>query len=271
MTIIENNSLNQSRFQKDNGFWLVVMDVENILISLKKAGLNLSFKILDDWVLESFSPCEKVAYLDIQRENGSRNALHRLGWTLNDVITKYKNENRNSTVIVRNAIDLDLALDTLEAAYNKNLKGILLFGGDGDYMHLVKKLKGRGISVVVSAVKGTFSEGLKRLADEFFYLDDLATPKRSEKKETPIKQQDENALLDDATMNRIQQIIIKKLKEMGGSIPLPSVLSIIWKNTGARCLRDLGIKKSKHLKREFPSLFKGIEIQGNILKLEESK
>ncbi len=271
MAIIENNRLNQSRSQKDKGSWLVVMDVENITISLKKAGLNLDFKTLDDRVLEKFSPCEKAAYLDIQRADGSRKFLYRLGWTLNDVITKYNNGNKNSTVIIRNAIDLELVQDTLEAAYNKNLKGILLFGGDGDYMTLVKRLKGREIYVVVAAVKGAFSEGLKRLADDFFYLDDLAISRDNEKKKTPVKQQDENALLDNSTMNRIRQTIIKMLKKEGGPIPLSSALSIIWKNTRARCLEDLGIKKSKYLKLKFPALFKGIEIQGNLLTQEDSK
>ncbi|GBE55482.1 hypothetical protein BMS3Bbin15_01656 [archaeon BMS3Bbin15] len=106
MAIIENNRLNQSRFQKDKGFWLVVMDVENITISLEKASLNLDFKNIDDWILKNFSPYEKAAYLDIQRANGSRDSLCRLGWTLKDVITKHNNKNKNSTTtIVQNAID----------------------------------------------------------------------------------------------------------------------------------------------------------------------
>lgn len=272
MAIIENNRLSQSRFQKNKGSWLVVMDVENIKISLEKADFNLSFENIDDWILENFSPCEKAAYLDIQRANGSRESLYRLGWTLKDVITKYNNGTKNSTTtIVRNAIDLELALDTLDTAYNNDIKGILLFGGDGDYMPLVKKLKGHGVSVVVSAVKGAFSDGLKRVADESFYLDDLVISiDNDEKKKTSVKQQDEHTLLDNATMNRVRDIIIKMLKEKGSSIPLTSALSIIWKNTSARCLEDLGIKKSKQLKLKFPALFKGIEIQGDLLKLEDS-
>jgi uncharacterized LabA/DUF88 family protein len=271
MTIIENNSLNQSRSHKDKGSWFVVMDVENITISLKKAGLNLDFKTIDDRVLESFSPCEKAAYLDIQRADGSRDSLYRLGWTLKDVITKYKDENKNSTVIFRNAVDSKLTVYTQEVAYYKNPRGILLFGGDGDYMPLVITLKRHGVYVVVAAVKGAFSEGLKRLADEFFYLDDLIISRDNEKKKTPVKQQNKNALLDNTTMNRIRQIIIKMLKEKGGSIPVPSMLSIIWKKTSAKCLEDLGIEKSKQLEGKFPALFKGIEIQGNLVTLEDSK
>lgn len=268
MTIMENNRLNQSRSQKDKGPWLVVMDVENIKISLEKAGLYLDFKTLDDRVLENFSPCEKAAYLDAKRANGSRNPLYRLGWTLKDVITKHNDGDRNSPTLIRNAIDLELVVNTQKAAYHKNPKGVLLFGGDGDYMPLVKALKEEGVYVVVAAVKGAFSEGLKRLADDVFYLDDLATHRSSEKKKTPVKQQDENTLLDNPTMNRVRQIIIKMLKERGGSISVPSGLSIIWDNTPARCLKDLGIEKSKHLKLKFPALFKGIEIRGNRLTLE---
>ncbi|GCC10067.1 NYN domain protein [archaeon] len=272
MAIIESNRLIHSRFQKDKGFWLVVMDVENIKISLEKAGLSPDFKTIDDWILENISPCEKTAYLDIKRANGSRESLYQLGWTLKDVITKYNNGNKNSTtIIVRNAIDLGLALDTLETAYNKNTKGILLFGGDGDYMPLIIKLKRHGVYVVVAAVKGAFSDGLKRVSDESFYLDDLVISRDNvEKKKTPVKQQDEHTFLDDATMNSVRDIIIKMLKEKGGSIPLTSALSIIWKNTSAKCLEDLGIEKAKYMKRKFPALFKGIDIQENLLKLEDS-
>lgn len=183
MTVLGITKVAQAIQTRDMGHWICVMDLENALISHKKAELFFNFKTTDNWVQEHYSPLEKLAYLDVSEANGSIRPLRHLGWTLCDVSTKDKDEKTGKKVIIRNAVDNALALNTLAYAFRNKPKGVLLIGGDGDYIHLVRLLKQEGIHVAVTAIKGAFSKGLRNISDEFFYLDELATPINKNKEE----------------------------------------------------------------------------------------
>ena len=77
---------------------------------------------------------------------------------------------------VKGSIDIDLAIDALEIA--DKVDHILLFTGDGDFKRLVEALQRRGVRVtVVSTIKAQppmVSDDLRRLADNFIELQDLA-------------------------------------------------------------------------------------------------
>jgi uncharacterized LabA/DUF88 family protein len=181
MIAVESTKVAPAMQNLERGHWICVMDLENAMISHKKAELYFNFKTTDNWIQEKYSPLEKLAYLDISEANGSIRRLSHLGWTLRDVFTKDRDKKTGKKVIIRNAVDNTLALDTLAYAFRNKLQGILLIGGDGDYIHLVRLLKQEGIYVAVAAIKGTFSKVLRNIADEFFYLDELATPIKKRK------------------------------------------------------------------------------------------
>ncbi|MEM7444671.1 MAG: NYN domain-containing protein [Pseudomonadota bacterium] len=77
---------------------------------------------------------------------------------------------------VKGSIDIDLAIDALEIA--DKVDHILLFTGDGDFKRLVEALQRKGVRVtVVSTIKAQppmVSDDLRRLADNFIELHDLA-------------------------------------------------------------------------------------------------
>lgn len=77
---------------------------------------------------------------------------------------------------IRGDMDVDIAVDILEAA--SHLEHIVLFTGDGDFRKLVEAVQRKGVRVsVVSTLKSDppmVSDDLRRQADAFIDLADLA-------------------------------------------------------------------------------------------------
>ena len=154
---------------------LIALDLENIYISTKKnTNGHLDLNLLDDWIHKTYQPTDKIAFLDSKRSNGHRDWLYHLGWTIHDVITRETDDTSNSHVLIRNAIDLELALKVYEYSIEANLQTVLLISGDGDYLPLVKRLKKRGISVHILAVEGCLSKKLEKFAKVIYSLEDIA-------------------------------------------------------------------------------------------------
>lgn len=73
----------------------------------------------------------------------------------------------------KNALDRHLICDCLHAATFKQIKCVILVGGDGDYYPLIKNLKNSGIHTIVYAKPGSVSRKIQAIADEFYLIDSL--------------------------------------------------------------------------------------------------
>jgi uncharacterized LabA/DUF88 family protein len=77
---------------------------------------------------------------------------------------------------VKGNINVELAVDMLEAA--QHLDHVILFSGDGDFRHLIVAMQRKGLRVsVVSTLKSSppvVADELRRQADDFIELSDLA-------------------------------------------------------------------------------------------------
>lgn len=148
---------------------LVVMDTENLVISCsKELGKGADIRTLDEWIHKKHRVIEKMAFIDLSRMNGHRHSLNSLGWTFHNILTTMKDEDSGEEIRVKNAIDLELALETYEYATRNPLDKVLLISGDGDYLPLVKRIKKVGIGVDVLAVKACMSRKLMKFADRYY-------------------------------------------------------------------------------------------------------
>ena len=90
-------------------------------------------------------------------------------------------------------MDIELAIDMMEMS--DNLDHIMLFSGDGDFRRLVEAVQRKGVRVtVVSSVKTTppmVADELRRQADHFLDLDELAPMIQRADRDRPVRQNDE--------------------------------------------------------------------------------
>jgi len=96
------------------------------------------------------------------------NATIATNGTLNPhVFKKDKKKSKNKSV------DVNIAIDALRHAYNKNVDQIYLISGDGDFIPLVKEIMHHGIQVTVAAFSNGCNDELRYIADDFHCLDNL--------------------------------------------------------------------------------------------------
>ncbi len=103
------------------------------------------------------------AYAYWRKENlDFEQRLHELGYDCIDVsITK------------KNSVDEKLINDGKKQLDRDPSSLLILVTGDGDFAPLVGKYKAKGIPVIVFAQSGKESQKLKKLADEFYLVDQL--------------------------------------------------------------------------------------------------
>ncbi|MCC5599249.1 NYN domain-containing protein [Nostoc favosum] len=76
---------------------------------------------------------------------------------------------------LKNSADNQLIADCLEEIHsNMSPDIIMLISGDGDFIKLVHNLQKLGKQAIILAQIGNVKQKLKELADEFYFLDDLA-------------------------------------------------------------------------------------------------
>ena len=153
---------------------LVVLDAENLLISVERERREyVNFKAIDRWLHSNYRIIEKTVFIDIHRMNGNRNILYNLGWTFRDVVTKYEDKDTGSPVLIKNAIDIELALETYEYVINNPVDKVLLISGDGGYVSLLRRILKRGIAVDIMAVEASTSRKLVKFADRYWSYEEV--------------------------------------------------------------------------------------------------
>ena len=90
---------------------------------------------------------------------------------------------------IKGNMDIELAIDVLEMA--EHLDHVILFSGDGDFRRLVEAVQRRGLRVsVVSTIKSSppmVADELRRQADDFIELSDLAPLIARNPSERPVR------------------------------------------------------------------------------------
>lgn len=148
---------------------LVVLDFENVDIGLSDRKKKWIGK-LNDWVNKEYKPIRKVVFLDSRRANGKREFLDKCNWQIHDVVTREKDEDEQNLVL-NNAVDIELAMYTMDYAYRNDIDRVILISGDGDYASLVNYLRRMHKQVEVVSMMDSLSGKLKDAADITHYLE----------------------------------------------------------------------------------------------------
>ncbi|AIY89301.1 hypothetical protein GACE_0244 [Geoglobus acetivorans] len=76
--------------------------------------------------------------------------------------------------LIEKGIDIALAVDMLSLGFRKAYDVAILVSGDGDFIPAVKVIKSLGLRVEVAMFRNALNPDLKRIADRFIALDELA-------------------------------------------------------------------------------------------------
>lgn len=75
---------------------------------------------------------------------------------------------------IKNVVDFDLSMDCCNEAFNSLYQHLfIIVSGDGYAEILLHKLKDKGKKVIIFARQGNESKNLKKIADEFYFMDEL--------------------------------------------------------------------------------------------------
>jgi hypothetical protein len=139
----------------------IYWDYQNAILSLDRAKLILDFAHSKGRVIS------KNVYYNSQREDQAAAKINitNLGFKCLDVPCPLKNSADNQ--LIADCIQ-DIASDNISPDI------IILVSGDGDFVKLVHNLQKLGKTVIVLAQIGNIKQKLKELANEFYFLEQLA-------------------------------------------------------------------------------------------------
>ena len=69
------------------------------------------------------------------------------------------------------SVDINLTIDALRHAYNRDVGRIVICSGDGDYLPLVKEIMRNGVIVNIAAFSNGCHPAMKYVSDDFIELD----------------------------------------------------------------------------------------------------
>ena len=187
-------------FYKDERLALFI-DGANLYSAARAVGLEIDFrKLLKEF--QSRGRLVRASYYTALVESDEyspiRPLVDWLAYNGFNVVKKPAREfvDREGRKRVRGNMDVELAVDMLEAA--AYCDHIVLFSGNGDFRRLVEAVKTKGVRVsVVSTMNATppmISDDLRREADTFIELTDLgdlvARPRRDSADTPPLDEED---------------------------------------------------------------------------------
>ena len=76
--------------------------------------------------------------------------------------------------LIEKGIDIALVVDMLSLGFHKAYDVAILVSGDGDFIPAVNVIKSLGLRVEVAMFMNALNPDLKRIADRFIALDELA-------------------------------------------------------------------------------------------------
>ncbi len=237
---------------------IVVMDWQNIFLSYKNQhnspfGRN-EMSCLDDYIHRYYDVITKRAYTDSSTDKSSKEILDDLDYTIVNVPSKLRPSPDSKKEHIKNAVDIELALSVYEDVLKiKGLSTVILLSGDGDFLPLVKRIKAKGIKIIIMSRKISLSRRLEKFANQVIYLEHLIPP---------TGESDE--ILPFSTQNEINRKLLKSLEKTdSGRMPLPKALQTIFGHLGVKSLKELGQKKARDMVENYPTMFKGLVIKEN--------
>lgn len=185
-------------FYKDERLALFI-DGANLYSAARAVGLEMDFRKL----FKEFQTRGRLirasyytALVETDEYSPVRPLVDWLAYNGFNVVRKPAREfvDRDGRKRVRGNIDVELAVDMLEAAGWAD--HIVLFSGNGDFRRLVEAVKAKGVRVSVVSTMNTsppmISDDLRREADTFIELADLGELIARPRRETGDTPQDED-------------------------------------------------------------------------------
>lgn len=155
---------------------VIFMDYENIYWSMKRQYNQVPepgplIDGLREWASRYGYVCLMQAYADFDNEefHGLLSELQRRSVEPRHVFSKNYDDGTR-----KNAADIEMSLDALELMYNRpDVATFVLVCGDRDMIQVIRKLKGRGKQIYVTAVEKAMSKDLIAFANGFTTVETL--------------------------------------------------------------------------------------------------
>lgn len=154
----------------------VFIDGANLYATSKQLGFDVDFKKLYNY--HDGEGLVRIGYYTAVFEDGEfasiRPLIDWLDYNGFNVVTKPAKEYQDNQGRrkVKGNLDVELTVDALDLA--PHLDRVVLYSGDGDFVHLIQSLKRRGVRVTVVSTIQTqppmCADDLRRQADEFIDL-----------------------------------------------------------------------------------------------------
>ncbi|MCY4190073.1 MAG: NYN domain-containing protein [Rhodospirillaceae bacterium] len=175
----------------------VFIDGSNLYSAARTLGFDIDYKRLLDFfrtraiLVRAFY---YTALIDDQDYSPIRPLVDWLDYNGYTMVTKPTKEFTDSQGRrkIKGNMDIELAIDMMELA--DKLDHVVLFSGDGDFRRLVEAVQRKGVRVtVISTVKTSppmVADELRRQADLFLELTDLAEKIQRDPRERPTPRRD---------------------------------------------------------------------------------
>lgn len=159
----------------------IFIDGANFYATARALGFDIDYKLLLQWCRENSHLLRAYYYtavFETQDYSPIRPLADWLDYNGFTMVTKTVREQEDSQgrIKIKGGINIDMAVDMFEVA--DKVDHIILFSGDGEFRRLIEALQRRGVRVsVASSVRSDtpmISDELRRQADQFIELDDLA-------------------------------------------------------------------------------------------------
>ena len=173
---------------------VLFIDGANLYATSKAIGIDIDYlRLLAEFQSKAYllRAYYYTALVEDQEYSSIRPLIDWLDYNGFTVVTKPAKEFTDATGRrkIKGNMDIELAIDVLEMA--EHLDHVILFSGDGDFRRLVEAVQRRGLRVsVVSTIKSSppmVADELRRQADDFIELSDLAPLIARNPSERPVR------------------------------------------------------------------------------------
>jgi len=123
-------------------------------------------KLIRAYYYASFNPENEEVK---ERQTRFHHALQDKGF---HVVAKPLRKRNNG--LIEKGIDIASAVDILSLGFHKAYDVAVLVSGDGDFIRAIEVIKSMGLRVEVAMFRNALNPDLKRIADRFIALDELA-------------------------------------------------------------------------------------------------
>ncbi len=154
---------------------MMYIDGQNLFHGCKgfDENLKIDFMKLREKCSEGYDLIRAYYYSGIDPENKSQEGfLTKLSYEGFNVKTRPLVEREGGKI--EKGVDIMLTTDLLVHALKDNYDVALIVSGDQDYIQVIEEVKNEGKIVKLICFENTFSNSLKKIADDILVLDNIA-------------------------------------------------------------------------------------------------